>query len=149
VNLYRSIVVHVQKAAKSEPYLYRLGDRAKEILKRFQEKQAKSVETLNELIRIIKEITQSEAERNQYKLTKDEFAIYWSLKESKASNDIVALSKEILKLLNDNKNWPLNKKKEMELRKNLYKLLLGKVTSNKLSATVNVILDMHRRMMER
>jgi type I restriction enzyme R subunit len=149
VNLYRSIVVHVQKAAKSEPYLYRLGDRAEEILKRFQEKQAKSVETLNELIRIVKEITQSEAERNQYKLTKDEFAIYWSLEESKASNDIVDLSKEILKLLNDNKNWPLNKKKEMELRKNLYKLLLGKIASNKLSATVNVILDMHRRMMER
>jgi type I restriction enzyme R subunit len=149
VNLYRSIVVHVQKAARSEPYLYRLGDRAEEILKRFQEKQAKSVETLKELIRIIKEITQSEAERNQYKLTKDEFAIYWSLKESKASNDIVALSKEILKLLNDNKNWPLNKKKEMELRKNLYKLLLGKVASNKLSAAVNVILDMHRRMLER
>ncbi|MEM2373444.1 MAG: DUF3387 domain-containing protein [Thermoproteota archaeon] len=114
VNLYRSIVIHVQRAARSEPYLYRLGDMAEEILRRFQEKQAKSVETLNELIRIVKEITRSEAERNKYKLTKDEFSIYWSLKESNVSNDIVALSREILSLLNENKNWPLNKKKERD-----------------------------------
>lgn len=149
VNLYRSIIVHVQKTAKHEPYLYGLGDRAEEIIRRFQEKQTKSVETLNELIRIIKEITQSEAERNQYKLSKDEFTIYWAMKESKVSNDIIALSKNMLNLLNENKNWPLNKKKEMEVRKNIYKLLLGKVASSKLPKAVGVILEMHRRMLER
>jgi type I restriction enzyme R subunit len=149
VNLYRSIIIHVQKAAKHEPYLYRLGDRAEEIIRRFQEKQTKSVETLNELIKIIKEITQSEVERNQYKLSKDEFTIYWTLKESKVSNDIVTLSKNMLNLLNDNKNWPLNKKKEMEVRKNIYKLLLGKAVSSKLPNAVSAILEMHRRMLER
>lgn len=149
VNLYRSIIIHVQKTARHEPYLYRLGDRAEEIIKRFQERQTKSVETLKELMKIVKEITQSEAERNQYKLSKDEFTIYWSLKESKVSNDIVVLSKNLLNVLNNNKNWPLNKKKEMEVRKDIYKFLLGKVAQSKLPNAVNTILEMHRRMLER
>jgi type I restriction enzyme R subunit len=149
VNLYRSIIIHVQRTAKHEPYLYKLGDRAEEIIRRFQEKQTRSIETLNELIRIIREMTQSEAERNQYKLNKDEFTIYWTLKENKVSNDMVTLCKNMLSLLNDNKNWPLNRKKEMEVRKNIYKLLLGKVASSKLPNAVSTILDMHRRMLER
>ena len=149
VNLYRSIVIHVQKAAKQEPYLYNLGERAEEIIKRFQERQTQSAETLNELVKIAKEITQSDVERNQYKLSKDEFTIYWTLKESKVSNDIISLSRNILSLLDNSKNWPLNKKKEMELRKNIYKLLLGKTPQSRLSGAANTILNMHRRILER
>ena len=100
VNLYRSIIIYVQQAAKQEPYLYSLGDRAEDIIKRFQEKQTRSAETLNNLLKIIKEITQSDVERNKLELSKDEFTLYWTLKESKLSNNIVELSKNLLSLLN-------------------------------------------------
>jgi len=149
VNLFRSIVIHIQKSAKQEPYLYGLGERAEDIIRRFQERQLKSIDTLNDLTKIIEEIARSDAEREKLKLTKDEYTIFWVLKENKVCNDTIELSKKILSLLNDNKNWALNKKKEMELRKDLYKILLGKTIQGKLAKTANAILEMHRRMLER
>ncbi len=149
VNLYRSIIIHVQESAKREPYLYSLGDRAEEIIKRFQEKQARSIETLNSLLKIVEAITSSDAERKALKLEKDHFTIYWTLKESKFSNDIVDLSKKLLTLLNSSKNWPFNKKVEREIRRQLYKLLIGHVPREGLSNSVKRILEMHKRMMEK
>ena len=149
VNLYRSIIVYVHKSAKQEPYLYSLGDRAEDTIKRFQEGQARSIDTLNGLLEILEAITQSDAERNKLKLDKDEFTIYWTLKENKFSNDIVDLSKKLLNLLNESKNWPMNIKVEREVRRDIYKILLGKVQYDNLSNSVNRILEMHRRMLER
>jgi type I restriction enzyme R subunit len=149
VNLYRSIIVYVHKSAKHEPYLYSLGNRAEDIIKKFQEGQARSIDTLNELLKIVKAITQSDEERNKLKLDKDEFTIYWTLKENKFSNDIVDLSKKLLNLLNKSKNWPMNTKVEREVRRDVYKILLGKVQRGNLSNSVNRILEMHRRMLER
>jgi type I restriction enzyme R subunit len=146
VNLYRSIVVHVQTTAKREPYLFSIGDAAEEVIRRFEERQIESKEALNKLMDIAKKIASADAERNQYKLTKDEYSIFWSLRENKVSNDIPGLSRGVLKLLQSNKTWPLNKKKEMEVRKGAYKLLLGKAPHDRLPAVVNSLLEMHRRM---
>lgn len=149
VNLYRSIVIHVQKSSRQEPYLYGLGERAEDIIRKFQEKQTKSVETLNDLTKIIEEIAKSDAEREKLKLNKEEYTIFWVLKENKVANETVELSKQILDLLNGKKTWILDKKKEMELRKDIYKILLGKTAQGKLAATANAILEMHRRLMQR
>lgn len=146
VNLYRSIMLHVQTAGIKEPYLYSLGDRAEEIIGRFQHRQIQSKEALDQLVDIVQKIANSETQRNQHKLSKEEFSIFWSLKENTVSNDVAGLSKEIVKLLNGNKTWPLNKKKEMEVRREIYKLLLRKTPSDKLASVVSSIMEMHRRM---
>jgi len=149
VNLYRSIILHVRANVRQEPYLHSLGERAEEIIKRLEEKQVQSKEALKRLMEVAQGIARSDAERNQLKLGKDEFNIYWALKENKVSNDIVNLAKDVLHLLDSNKTWPLNKKKEMDVRRDVYKLLLKKVPRNKLPAVVNSILDVHRMMVER
>ncbi|MCJ7506886.1 hypothetical protein MUP05_10550 [Candidatus Bathyarchaeota archaeon] len=64
VNLYRSIVVHVQTTAKREPYLFSIGDAAEEVIKRFQERQMETKEALKKLMDLAKKIASSEAERN-------------------------------------------------------------------------------------
>lgn len=149
VNLYRSIVLHVQVNVKQEPYLHSLGERADNIIKRFEERQTQSKEALKALIQIAEEIAKSHTERTQLGLTRDEFNIYWSLKESEVSNDLIDLARKVLRLLESNKTWPLNRKREMETRRGLYKILLKKVPPKKLSAVVNSILDIHQRMMEK
>lgn len=148
VNLYRSIIVHVQTAARREPYLLSISDAAEEVIRRFQGRQIESREALEQLAEMAKKIAASEAERNQYKLTKEEFSIFWILREKKVSNDIVGLSREMLKFLDSNKTWPLNKKKEMEVRRGIYKLLLKRTDSTDLAGIVNSILDIHRRLIK-
>lgn len=101
------------------------------------------------MLEIVEAITSSDAERRELKLDKDQFTIYWTLKENKFSNDIVSLSKKLLDLLNASKNWPFNKKAEREIRRSLYKLLIGHVPREGLSDSVKRILEMHKRMLER
>jgi hypothetical protein len=48
--------------------------------------------------------------------------------------------------LDDNKTWPLDRKKEMEIRKGVYKLLLKKAPHDRLATIVNLLLEIHRRM---
>lgn len=146
VNLYRSIIVHVQTGAKREPYLFSIGALAEQVIRRLEERQTESKESLNHLLEIAKEIAQSEAERTQFKLSTGEYSVFWSLREYKLSSDITALSRQIFKLLDGNKTWPLDKKKEMEVRMRVYKLLLGKTPPERLPEVVNSILDVHRRM---
>jgi hypothetical protein len=43
----------------------------------------------------------------------------------------------------------MNTKAEREVRRDVYKILLGKVQRGNLSNSVNRILEMHRRMLER
>lgn len=148
VNLYRSIILHIQANVRREPYLYSLGQRAEEVIKRFEEKQMESKEALKKLIDVAQEIANADAERSQRRLSKDEFNLYWALKENRVSDDIVGLARDVLRLLDSNKTWPLNRKKEMEVRRDIYKLLLKKVAPGKLPTVVNSILDTHRRMVE-
>ncbi len=146
VNLYRSIVIHVQTGAKREPYLFSIGVIAEQVIRKFEERQIESKEALNHLLEIADRIAKSEAERIQLKLSTGEYGVFWSLREYKIPNDITALSRQIFKLLESNKTWPLDKKKEMDVRMRVYKLLLGKASPEKLPEVVNSILDVHRRM---
>jgi type I restriction enzyme R subunit len=146
VNLYRSIVVHVQASAKREPHLFSIGDAAEEVIRRFQERQMESKEALKHLMDLAKKIAISEAERTQYNLSREEFSVFWSLRENRISNDIVGLSREVIKLLDSSKTWPVDRKKEMEVRKGVYKLLLKRAPQDKLAAIVNSLLEIHRRM---
>lgn len=68
------------------------------------------------------------------------------MRENNVADDIVSLSREIVKLLDDNKTWPLDRKKEMEIRKGVYKLLLKKAPHDRLATIVNLLLEIHRRM---
>lgn len=148
VILCRSIILHVRANVHREPYLYSLGERADEVIKRFEEKQTQSKEALDELTDIAQEIAKSDAERNQLKLSNKEFSVYWALKEYGISNDIVGLARNVLQLLELNKTWPLDRKKEMDLRKDLYKVLLKKAAPGRLPAVVDSVLEIHRRMVE-
>ena len=94
-------------------------------------------------------ITSSTVERQKLKLDTDQFTIYWTLKENKFSNDIIGLSQKLLELLNESKNWPSNKKAEREVRRSLYKLLIGHVPREGLTDAVKRILEMHKKMVER
>lgn len=147
VNLYRSIIFHVQRVRRDEPHLYSLGERAEAIIQRLQKRQLDSRRALEDLGDIVKNIAQSEAERTKLGLTKHEFSIFWSLQENQVSNDAVKLSKDLQKLLEDSKTWPVNRKAEMAVRREIYKMLLGKLEADRLTSVVNSILDMHRRMM--
>jgi type I restriction enzyme R subunit len=145
-NLHRSITIHIQKNIKREPFLYSLGERAEEIIKRFEEKQIKTKEALEKLSEIAKQIATSEEEKAKIGLKDEEFNIYWTLKDNNVPGDLTRLAKSLFKTLDENKNWYMNKKVERNLRKKIYKQLLGIVKPNLLTRVVNSILEVHRRM---
>jgi type I restriction enzyme R subunit len=75
----------VQAAAKREPHLFLIGDAAEKVIRKFQERQMESREALKHLMDLAKKITISETEGTQYNLSREEFSMFWSLREKWSS----------------------------------------------------------------
>jgi type I restriction enzyme R subunit len=147
VNLHRSITIHIQNHIKQEPFLYPISERVDKIINQFEEKQIENKQALLDLTRIAKNIKQSEKEKVKLGLNKQEFGIYWTLKNNGISKDIVNLSKRISKTLKENENWILNKKLERSLRAQLIKILKDIPITKRINL-VNYILKIHQRMLQ-
>lgn len=147
VNLHKSLADHIQKKIKEEPYLLSLSEEVEKTINRLKEKQASAEETLRELTKIAERIAASEEEQRESGLSKEEFGVYWVLKNRQV-NKPETITPKIYTELNAHDDWVYNEHTERTLRRNLYKILIGTIPEAQLVELVNNLLRMHEILIE-
>ena len=161
VNLHRSLRIYINENKERQPFLISISEKIEEIIEQLRERQ-KSVESaINELTKLAEEIAASKKEQEESKLNREEFSIFWILKNY-GVNKPEDVAKQIYKDMDRYQEWLYNEKMERKLRAGLYKSLL-RYDKSKISPftsrqkapsyvnytdVVNNILKMHRVLVE-
>jgi len=147
VNLHRSLVNHIKRSIKKQPYLLSISEAIEKIITQLKERQ-KSVETsLQELTNLAEQIAASDEEQQKSGLNKEEFSVFWILRSHEVTKP-ETIAPQIYSAMNKHREWLYNAHTERKLRRNLYKLLLTTTPKNKLVELVNNLLKMHRILIE-
>lgn len=123
-NLLKAIDQLIEANADQEPYLISIGDKAEQIAQAFEDRQKTTQETLEELRRLIQEVTEARKERDATELSPEAFAVYWLLKkEGVEQADIVAQAAG--KAFEEYPYWQTSSHQEQGIRKAFYKALIN------------------------
>lgn len=125
INLYRSLVAHIQANEDTQPYLIPIADEVEAIIQKLRERQISVAEALKGLEEKSEKTVQIEKERKQSKLEGRIFALSLVLKSHGLPNS-EAKAVEIQKTLDKYPGWPYSETSQREVRMALYKLLLEK-----------------------
>lgn len=161
VNLHRSLRIYISENKEKQPFLISISEEIEEIIKQLRERQRSVESTLGELTRLSEEIACSKKEQEESELNKEEFSIFWILKNYGVNNP-EDVARQIYKDVDRYQEWLYNEKMERKLRTELYKLLSrsyrlkptgisrdrGKPPYTKFTDVVNNILKMHRILVE-
>ena len=122
-SLYKSIKVHIENKRKESPYLVSIAEKIEEIISQLRERQRSVESALEELTRIAEDIAKAEEEQKRSSLNKREFSYFWILRRRDVKNP--EKFKDISNIIAKKEHWIFNENVERELRKELYKKLLG------------------------
>lgn len=123
-NLLKIIDNLVARSASHDPYLVSIGDRAQMIAEAFEQRQKTTQETLEELRRLMQEVSTARQERNATELSPESFAVYWLLKkEGVEQADTVAQAAG--EAFEKYPHWQTSSHQEQEVRKAFYKALIN------------------------
>jgi type I restriction enzyme, R subunit len=124
INLYRSLLAHIQANEPTQPYLIPIADEVEAIIQRLRERQISVEEALRATEQEAQRVIQAEAERQKSSLEDRAFAISWVLKGySVAEPETKAL--EVQDALDNYPGWPYNQQLEGEVRMSLYRILIS------------------------
>jgi type I restriction enzyme R subunit len=146
-SLIKAIKREVINNSKSNPYLIPIGERAKKVVEKFEQKQINTLEALKTLKEIAQEINLAKIERVKVDLSDDAFAIYWYLKregiEEEKAKDIAREMDEVFEKF---PHWKGSEEQEREVRTSFYKLMLKLIQDvKKLSQIVDLLLSSIKR----
>jgi hypothetical protein len=123
INLYRSLVAHIEANETSQPYLIPIADEIEAIIQKLRERQISVTEALQATEAQAEKIVQAEAERKQSSLEDKAFALSLVLRGHGLTNaETIALAAQ--QMFDRFPGWPYNDKLKAEVRLALYKLLL-------------------------
>ena len=143
-SLYKSIKMHVENKRKDSPYLVSIAEKVEEIISQLRERQRSVESALEELTRIAEDIAKAEEEQKKSGLNKEEFSYFWTLRKY-GVKDPEKTSKDISSIIAEKKYWIFNESVERELRKELYKKLLGYSSDvEKLTDIINELLRINK-----
>lgn len=125
INLYRSLVAHIEANEISQPYLLPIADEVEEIIQRLRERQISVTEALKEIEAKTAETVQATEQRQKSSLEDKAFALSLVLK-GHGLPDTETKAVKIQETLDKYPGWPYSEKSEREVRMALYKLLLEK-----------------------
>jgi type I restriction enzyme R subunit len=121
-NLYRSLIVHIERYQQEQPYLISIGERVEEIIQRLRERQISVEAALEQLGDLAEEAVTAETQQAESDLSSGEFALYWVLKgQGVVSPEIAAQT--TYRILTEHPGWPYNAGLERKVRTEMYKLL--------------------------
>jgi type I restriction enzyme R subunit len=123
INLYRSLVAHIEANETSQPYLIPIADEIEAIIQKLRERQISVTEALQATEVQAERIVQATTERQQSSLEDKAFALSLVLRgHGLANTETIAL--EAQQMIDQFPGWPYNDKMKAEVRLALYKLLL-------------------------
>lgn len=148
INLIRTIRKHIADNEDDEPYLIDIGERAEAIREMFENRQISTEKALEELAKIVKEITEAKTARESKKLDIQSFTTFWVLKEQGLDNH-EALSRDVSKCFADSPNWDCNGEERRTLKTALYRLLIKTPLGDKMMNVVDRLLKIQSEMSKR
>ena len=140
INLIQSIQRESEEKSKQEPYLISISERSKRIMKEFENKQKNSKEALEAIKRLMEEKINIQKMRKQSSLSHQEFTIAWPLKKYGVSN-FEELAIQINESFDKFKNFYSNSDEKRQLKMDMYKILSGHVSDDKLVEVSKEIID--------
>lgn len=125
-NLLNDIHGLTRGRGKQDPYLIPIGERAEQIRQMYENHLASAEEALKELIELIKKLKEAEKEIKTTGLSKIAFAAKWWLETQKIEPDKAEkIANDLDKALHDHPHWATSEQHEREVRRKLYKAMLG------------------------
>jgi len=151
-NLLKEFYRLVQNQGKRSPYLIPIGERAEEIRRRFEERQASAREALKELEQLLEDLRQAEAENKQSHLSPQAFAVEWWLRTRRGieATRAAQVACRMESALKECPYWASEVQHERELRLKLYEALResGIASAQEWPDWVGQMLDLLRRAAE-
>lgn len=122
-NLLKGIEKAVLEQAANSPYLISIGEKAEEIARQFRERQLTTQRVLEELKRIVEEITTAQKEQSEKNLPIEVFATMWLFKKEGIPNaeETAAQMKEVFE---EYPHWKTSGEHERKIRNKLYAILV-------------------------
>jgi type I restriction enzyme R subunit len=128
-NLLRSIEKTIVIEGKKSPYLISIAEKAELLAKLYKNRQKSTQETLEELKKIIDEINSAKNEQIEKDMPVEIFTIYWMLKkEGFEKPDTMA--NQMKEVMEKYPHWQKSDKHEIEVRSELYDVLLHSGITN-------------------
>jgi type I restriction enzyme R subunit len=147
INLYRSLIAHVQRNQDEQPYLVSIGEEVEAIIRRLHERQISAQTALQQIQAKAQEAVQAEAEQRSSRLPGKAFAFLWVLRGYGLA-DAEAKAQEIEAILDGCPGWPYNQRIEQTVRLALHRALRDDVPgAARRTEAVNNLLRMHRTVM--
>ncbi len=126
INLYRSLVAHIEANAATQPYLIPIADEVEAIIQQLKGRQISVTEALTGLQAQSEKTAQAEEARQKSDLEDKAFALSFVLKDY-AVPDSEARAVQVQAIIDQYPGWPYTQKLEREVRLALYRLLKDQV----------------------
>ncbi|HQG37331.1 MAG TPA: HsdR family type I site-specific deoxyribonuclease [Bacteroidales bacterium] len=121
-NLIKSIERTAGTRSSESPYLISIAERAELLVELYENRQKNTVETLEELKKIIEEINSAQTEQIEKEMPAEVFTIYWMLKE-RGLKDAEAMANQMREVIRKYPHWQRSEKYEREFRNKLYQVI--------------------------
>jgi len=122
-NLLKSLQKLIEQEAQNNPFLISIGEKAEIISQLYKERQKTTQETLEELKRLVQEISNAKEEQRKSGISQEEFSIYWMLKDEKLSYPH-GIAKGVTVVLENYPYWKSSEEQEREVKKEIHKILI-------------------------
>jgi type I restriction enzyme R subunit len=145
INLYRSLMAHVEQHQAQRPYLISIGEEVEAILEQLHDRQISAQLALQRMRAAADQTARADEEQQQSDLPGPAFALYWVLRGSGVPVPR-ARAREVERVLDAHSDWPYNEQVRRQARTRLYKLLMDDLGRDaaRLKEVVDHLLRMHR-----
>jgi type I restriction enzyme R subunit len=122
-NLLKGIRKVIVDNIQFSPYLISIGDKAELIAELFEKRQRTTIETLEELKKIIEEINTARREQKEKNMSAEVYSIFWMLRNQKIDK-AEDKANQLREILQKYPYWNISEAHEREVKKKLTGVLL-------------------------
>jgi type I restriction enzyme R subunit len=144
INLAKSLAVKVAEEIQGKPHLKSIGDRAQQIVERYNERQIDTqtaLQALEDLVREYNDAKHQEAARHFE--GKNTFAVFWLLHRLGVQDDQLAI--KVDQLITEHPHWKINPENARRLRLKLTVELMQTFAKEKVAAVIDQLLALERQ----
>ena len=148
LNLYRSLITHIENNQQENPYLLSISDEVVRIIDGLQDRQISTETALEQLELKAFQVNALEKERNDSSLDNLAFSLRMVVRAHALSDDADGLATQLAGYLHDKGGWRFNKDLKRAVRISLYKMILPLVPESERATKSKAIVEELFRMHE-
>lgn len=137
-NLLKGIIKTVTTQFDKSPYLISIGEKAEEIAKQFRDRQLTTQQVLEELKKIVEEMTTAQKEQAEKNLPVEVFATMWLFKREGVA-DAEENATQMKEVFEQYPHWKTSEAHQREITKQLYKILVKAGIKNYIDIVKKII----------